>query len=388
MSVRNIAYVLDEFPVLSETFVGGEMRQMSKLGVQVVPIVFDLHTEVAQPDDAALARDALAVTTLSDWPPLAVGPRRLRAALEVLAPLSGRKKRSVLRAAHKIARLAKSRGCQHVHSHFAWGAALHGITAAKLAGLSCSFSLHSGTFARNFLVPELIRPLLEASDCTICATEALRAEALTAGAKNARVVACGADLERFTRPAELPAHNGRLLSVGRLISQKGIDVVLGALALLPSNERPGLDIVGDGPERGALEDEANRLGLDVHFLGPRPSPWIAEHGPHYLALVTAFRRGTDGGMDSAPLVVKEAMAMGLPVITTRLSGIVDTVADTALLADMDDVETLAASIRRAVHMPSEVRSDLIACAEQRVHAHFSQRAQAAGVLAAIQEPSL
>ena len=82
-------------------------------------------------------------------------------------------------------------------------------------------------------------------------------------------------------------------------------------------------------------------------MGSRPSAWIAEHGPAYLAFVGPFRTAADGCKDTGPLVVKEAMAMAVPVITTRHMGMKETVdATSGFLADPGDRPGLLACLEQ------------------------------------------
>jgi glycosyltransferase involved in cell wall biosynthesis len=120
-------------------------------------------------------------------------------------------------------------------------------------------------------------------------------------------------------PVGHPAPTGerRLLFVGRLIAQKGVDDLLRAASLLPGC---AVDVAGDGPERERLEQLASRLGVDAAFHG-----WVA--GDPKWAL---FRRAgvlcvpsRDHGSlsEGAPLVIEEARAMGVPIVAAATGGI-------------------------------------------------------------------
>lgn len=127
----------------------------------------------------------------------------------------------------------------------------------------------------------------------------------------------GVDTDRY-RPAAAPLRNAeaglRLLFVGRLVHQKGLDLLLDALAAGPAGI--SVDIVGDGPEREALIKQAQGLGISdrVRFQG-----WLDRKAlPEYLQTADAFVfPSREEGMPNAVL---EAMASGLPVITTAVRG--------------------------------------------------------------------
>jgi len=115
----------------------------------------------------------------------------------------------------------------------------------------------------------------------------------------------------------LPAE-GRVLSVGRLIADKGMDVAIDACA----RARLPLTIAGDGPERAALERHAAAAGADVRFSGFLGRAELAAAYREAFAVVLAARRG-----EGLPNVVLEAMAHARPVVATACAGTRDLLAD-------------------------------------------------------------
>ena len=204
-------------------------------------------------------------------------------------------------------------------------------------------------------------------------------------APDAKVVTvpCGIDGESLTRQADAPC-NGRLLFVGRLVEQKGLDDLLRAFAEAPAAR---IDVVGDGPLADLYKEQAAQFGLGdrVRFLGARPREWLRENGPSYLGLVAPFKIASDGSRDTGPLVVKEAMAMGLPVVSTRFMGVKETVTeDTGLLSAPDDPASLAQSIRSLLAMPQASRTRMGEMGRQRVAQLFTQHTQALALAAAFE----
>jgi glycosyltransferase involved in cell wall biosynthesis len=158
-----------------------------------------------------------------------------------------------------------------------------------------------------------------------------------------RVVPNAVDTSLF-----VPGRGGggtRLVSVGLLHRQKGVDVLLQAFAVL-RRRRPGttLDLVGDGPERGTLEQLAQELGLDdaVTFHGFRPKRAIAGLLGDCDLFVLASR------FDNNPCVLVEAQAAGLPIVATRVGGVPEVVNGYGLLVDPGDVEALADRLDEAL----------------------------------------
>jgi glycosyltransferase involved in cell wall biosynthesis len=131
-----------------------------------------------------------------------------------------------------------------------------------------------------------------------------------------------------------------VVTIGHLIHRKGVDTVIDALQLAAERgTRMRLVVVGEGPERDALQRRADTAGLgaDVTFVGNRRPADVAALLRGSLCFVLASRA------EGLPLVVAEAMACGKPVVATRIDGIPDIVADgeTGLLVPPDDPRSLA-----------------------------------------------
>jgi colanic acid/amylovoran biosynthesis glycosyltransferase len=377
--MKTIGYVLANFPVLSETFVLTELRAMMRRGHRVVPIVMTRLDAPRQPDSGDIEAMAL---YLDQVPAGAVAGllsragRGLGVALRFACAQQGLPRRSLLWNSARIAAAARARGCTHLHAHFAQAGTAHAIVAARLIGAGVSFVCHGHDIYQH---PIDLAPKLLGADAVLAVCEDMRAD-LAAIAPAAPVVnaPCGVDAERFL-PLSGIAPNRRLLFVGRLIDCKGVDDLLWALAQLPAGHRPGLDIVGDGEEKQALMAMADDLGLggSVAFLGARSSLWIAEHGPAYAAFVGPFRPAADGLKDTGPLVVKEAMAMGLPVIATRQMGLKETVdAASGFLAEPGDRPSLLAMLERFLALDPDQRAALGRGARARVLDRFTDVRQA------------
>jgi glycosyltransferase involved in cell wall biosynthesis len=134
----------------------------------------------------------------------------------------------------------------------------------------------------------------------------------------------------------------RLLTVALLGWQKGVDVLLRALALL--EEGPALDVVGDGPGRSDHERLARELGLGerVVFHGLQPKQRVAELMRQASLFVLASR------YDNSPCVLVEAQASGLPVVASHVGGVPELVGGDGLLVCPDDPAALASAIHAAL----------------------------------------
>jgi glycosyltransferase involved in cell wall biosynthesis len=205
--------------------------------------------------------------------------------------------------------------------------------------------------------------------------------------------AMGADVEGVARAArdvpdewiastrrELGLVRPTLLTVTRLIAGKGIDYLLAAVATL--RERGvtcSLVVVGDGPERRALEAEVRRLGLveQVRFLG-----WVpAAEVPRYHRLADVFVLPTL--QDNWSLAVVEAMASGLPIVTTPYNGLWPELVregENGFVVDPERVGELAERLGRFADQSPDQRARMAArsielvqrCRPERVAASFAE----------------
>jgi glycosyltransferase involved in cell wall biosynthesis len=155
-----------------------------------------------------------------------------------------------------------------------------------------------------------------------------------------------AKLEVVPNGIELPAlsatHRGRFLAVGRLIPDKGMDVVIDAVA----GAQGLLTVAGEGPERSGLEARARRHGLDVRFEGAVERARLDTLYRECHAVVLASRRG-----EGLPNVLLEAFAHGKPVVATPVTGVRDLVRDgvNGLLVPPGDPLALRDALARLLH---------------------------------------
>jgi len=168
------------------------------------------------------------------------------------------------------------------------------------------------------------------------------------------VVHCGVDPEVFALPAARPVRSGvaSVLFVGRLVHLKGQSILLEALGELRDR---GLEVravfIGDGPKRADLERRVHALGLDetVRFPGSVGQDEIRHH--YAAADVFCLPSFAEG----VPVVLMEAMAMGLPVVSTRIMGIPELVEHgvNGLLVRPGRVDELADALERIVADPEQ-----------------------------------
>jgi glycosyltransferase involved in cell wall biosynthesis len=254
-----------------------------------------------------------------------------------------------------------------------------------MAGLTCSFIGHG----YDIYGPSSDLPLKLASADVVFATCDEMAEDFRrlAPGVNPRTVTCGIDPDRFV-PAAETGSNGRLLAVGRLVEQKGYPVLFDALARLPADRRPVVDVVGGGPLEEELKELAITTGVggSVRFLGRMPSAWIAQEGPRYQGFLAPYVVCKDNDKDTSPVAVKEALAMGLPVVASRLMGMKESVnTSCGRHVEPGDAAELADAIAWLAGLTPPQRQALGAAGRRHVLANFTLAAQAAGNTAAIRD---
>jgi glycosyltransferase involved in cell wall biosynthesis len=176
----------------------------------------------------------------------------------------------------------------------------------------------------------------------------------------------------------------RLLSVGRLVPMKGFDILLAAVAELRSRGMElSCTVIGEGPERARLENLRAALGLDaqVEFPGAMPQSEVVRHMGESTLMVLPCVVAPNGQSDGIPNVLMEAMATGLPVVSTRISGIPELVEDgvNGCLVPAGDVAALASAIESLVD--DEDKCEAFALAGRcKVESDFDVRIEAGRLL--------
>jgi glycosyltransferase involved in cell wall biosynthesis len=185
------------------------------------------------------------------------------------------------------------------------------------------------------------------------------------------------DETRYSREGRLPH---RLLSVGRLDPIKGFDVLLPALALL-RDRGIAFDsvVIGEGEERARLEAQRDQLGLQdrVAFVGAKPQAEVRRAMAESTLMVMPCVVTPEGNADGIPNVLTEAMAAGLPVISTRVSGIPELVDDgvSGRIVEQRDAAALADAIAALLADPA-LRDAYAAAGRAKVEREFDVRIEA------------
>ena len=339
-----IAYFCSAYPAISHTFILREVEALRRLGLQIS--TFSIRRTPADQLLAENDRAAAASTTTI----LPFRSRQLGAHARLMLRSPG-EYLSILRGALRLAppgvrgRLwqlfyfaeavvlwneCRKQGIRHIHVHLANAAADIALLAARIGSAveperpwSWSFTMHGPTEfhdLRHFRLAEKV----ESAGFVVCISDFARSQlmAVTDPARWDRlhVVHVGIPIEQFTRARDRngAGHRPVILYIGRLVPEKGQTVLLEAVARL--TER-GIDVelqlAGEGALRPELERSATRLDIAdrVTFLGAVGQEELRElYEAASIFCLPSFAEGV-------PVVLMEAMAMGLPVVTTRIAGI-------------------------------------------------------------------
>lgn len=275
-------------------------------------------------------------------------------ALQVSSP-------SLLAYGARLADALSRRPPDRIHSHFAWEPAAVAMYASRLLGVPWSLTVHAADIFTPRR-PGLVRLMMEHA-CPLFTISDFDREFISEnwGARYGErtlVSRLGIDL------LDLPPWTGagsRILwcTASGLAEKKGVDVLLDACALM-REELAGWRcvIVGsdrDGATLGRCRNLATRMGLDglVEFPGALPSHEVLAGTAGAAVVVLPCVKAESGDMDGIPVALMEAMGIGVPVVSTRLSGIPELIEDgvSGLLVRPGDPEALAAAIRRLLRDP-------------------------------------
>lgn len=358
-----IAYLNTRYPGLSHTFIEREVRALRSRGVQVDtfsirrPVRDDVlsaaHNEAAR-ETVYMVDGVLGLATAQAWAIISRPLRYVRGmiAAQRLSPPGIRARllhTAYLVEAVKLVREMRKRGVRHVHVHMANnGAAVAMLAAVVDPSISYSLTIHGSAEFFNVETGRL-RAKAEGATFVRCVSEFCRAQVMawtnpTTWPRYC-VVHCGVDIKRFSPRPPMLSGPLRILTIGRMEAVKGYPVLLTACNQLSAmGVEWQLDMVGDGPLRASLECQARDLGIAgrIIFSGAVGQDAISKHFDQADVLVVS------SFMEGLPVVLMEAMAKGLAVVSTSVGGVPELIEHgvTGLLVRPGSVESLTLALTR------------------------------------------
>ncbi|MEO0929355.1 MAG: glycosyltransferase family 4 protein [Pseudomonadota bacterium] len=333
-TAKPIAYLTSEYPALSHTFIQREIAGLRNHGYPVLTTAVRRArtTHVLGQTEAEDARATYYLIEAGRNPGKLFGAfgyaiarpgrflRAIRLAWKVRPPglKAGLYQIFYLIEAMLLAHHLHKEGVRHLHNHFANSSCTVAMLMSEISAIPYSFTLHGPSIffePRRWRIDEKIaRAKFVACISNFCRSQGMIFAAPEHWHKM-QIVHCGVEPTRYQRQDIPPAK--RMIFVGRLAAVKGVAVLLRAFARLRGDHPDAeLVLIGDGDERPRLEALASELGLDKNvFVGSKTQDEVAEElSKSDLFVLASFAEGV-------PVVLMEAMASGLPVVTTRVAGI-------------------------------------------------------------------
>jgi glycosyltransferase involved in cell wall biosynthesis len=384
---------MSRFPRLSETFVLYEMLALEEKGVRI-----EIYPLLRQ-RERIVHREALPLVERAHFLPM-ISPSILRSHLFFLR----RRPRAYLGALWALlrgtwrspnflfgglgifpkvvhaARLMEADGVRHVHCHFANHPALAGFIVRRLTGIPYSFTAHgSDLHVNRLMLPEKVAEAAFVATISDYNRRVIVDECGRQAADKVVVVRCGVDTDVF-RPAARDERRDRpfsVLCVGTLHEVKGQRYLVDACrALVAEGADAVCRLVGSGHDERALGRQIADAGLEgrVLLVGRKTRDEVAALIADADVLVAPSVPTKQGKREGIPVVLMEAMASGVPVVASAISGIPELVEDdvSGLLVPPRDATAIAEALRR-LQLDPPLRRRLGAGGRDKVLREFDVR---------------
>lgn len=362
-----IAYLTSMYARAADTFIRREVQGLRAMGHEVHTFSArrakgeDIDDEIKREQAGTIYLTEQSIRDLvgSGFQRLRKRPRRFFRAVATAFSLGrpGVKNRiwqvAYLLEASLLAERMERLGVQHLHNHIAQASATVALLASEMSGIPYSMTVHG---PHIFFEPreQALGPKVSRSAFTACITEFCRSQIkiFTPYRDWGRleIIRCGLDETFLGHPMTPVPDTDRVVTVGRLCEEKGQMALIEVVAALRDEGiRVELVVVGDGPLRGPMEALARDLGVAdrVDFRGWQSSGGVraAIEGCR-LMLHPSFAEGL-------PVVIMEALALGRPVIASRIAGIPELVVDgeSGWIVTPGDVGDTLRALKEALRTP-------------------------------------
>jgi glycosyltransferase involved in cell wall biosynthesis len=364
-----LAYLIGHYPAVTHTFILREVLALRNLGLHLETL------SVNQPEwgqdgatQAELHETARTFYVKAHGPfriacdhihCLIASPRRYLSGLQSALRLGGLDLKASLRhllyfaEAVVVGQWMRRNAIPHLHVHFAIATATVAVLVKAIYRIPYSITVHGPEEFYNLdfhHVPEKI----EQASFICCIGHFCRSQLMTVVPprhwEKLEICPLGVDPDAF-QPAHVDTGVFHIVCVGRLVPRKGQAILLEAVARLAGLGYPvHLDLLGDGPDRPALQDAADRLNIRAHvsFHG-----WVNQDHIHAflkhadLFVLPSFAEGI-------PVSLMEAMAMEIPCISTYIAGIPELIqsGEDGVLVPASDAQALTAAMQTLLDDPA------------------------------------
>jgi glycosyltransferase involved in cell wall biosynthesis len=356
--MTHFAYLFERFPSFGQTFCYREVAELDRQ--DITPPIFSIRNPKDEPSQDWDTRIVKRVHYLPEEKELLDDVRRAskkgKVTSEIVAALDEWGRRTdflrLYQAVYVGLRVQQS-GVRHVHAHFAGMAARTAYWIHKFFPIAFSFTAHANDiFApRDFEIglDKLVGAARVIVTETDYAAQFLR-ERFPEHSHRIHRIYNGLNLAGFER-TNFSSTPPLIVAVGRLIAKKGFADLIRACGLLVERGRfVQCEIIGEGPLENELRAQIDQLNLQdrVALSGAKPQREVRQRLAAASVFVLPSVVDAEGGMDNLPTVIMEAMATGLPVISTDIGGIPEMLIqnETGFLVRPGDVAALAGAIER------------------------------------------
>lgn len=364
MSVK-IGYILRKFPVLSETFILNEMLELERLGVQLE--IFSVERSNDSRFHQSLSRLRAEIHYIPDvlnWKSLLKHKREAqnqfgRSYRQTFYYLLRHFSPSLcLRFFQScyVANMASRLNVDHFHAHFATRATTVAFFASKMSSIPFSFTAHAVDIFKESLSKKALAKKMEGAKKIVTVSEFNKkylSQISPIQSEKITKIHNGIDLERFFPVEDASCARFTFLCVARMVEKKGHLVLLEACHLLKEWEVNFQCVfIGKGPLLEKIKKKIRELGLKKHVtvLGAQSQEEVLRYYHASHAFVLPCVEGADGNKDGLPVSIVEALACGLPIITTPMTGNPEVVKDceNGLLVPFSDSVATAKAMERLI----------------------------------------
>jgi len=359
--MARFAYLFERFPSFGQTFCYREVAELDRQ--DIAPPIFSIRNPKDEPPQDWDTRIVERVHYLPEEKELLedvrLAGKKRKLGTDIIAALDEWGRRTdflrLYQAVYVGVRLRKM-GLDHVHAHFAGMAARTAFWINKFFSITFSFTAHANDIfsPRQFEIGldklfDTARAIVTETDY---AARFLR-ERFPHRADRVHRIYNGLDLAEFEH-ADFSSATPLIIAVGRLIPKKGFGDLIRSCALLAQRGKSfRCEIIGEGPLENELRGEIGRLGLqnEIVLAGAKPQTQLRRRLAAANVFVLPSVIDPDGGMDNLPTVIMEAMATGLPVVSTNIGGIPEMVIEneTGFLVQPGDAPAMADAIEKVVN---------------------------------------
>jgi glycosyltransferase involved in cell wall biosynthesis len=358
--MTRFAYLFERFPSFGQTFCYREVAELDQQ--HIAPPIFSIRKPKGEPPQDWDKRIVERVHYVPDEKELLEDVRRAakkrKLSADIVAALDDWGRRTDflrLYQAVYVGQRLQQMGINHVHAHFAGMAARTAFWINQFFSISYSFTAHANDIfsPRQFEIglDKLVATAREIVTETDYAARFLR-QRFSDRADRVHRIYNGLDLSEFGR-ADFSSTPPLIIAVGRLIPKKGFGDLIQACALLVNRGTSyHCEIIGEGSLEDELRRQINELHLQSNVVlpGAKPQTELRRRLAAANVFVLPSIVDPDGGMDNLPTVIMEAMATGLPVVSTNIGGIPEMVIEneTGFLVQPGDSAAIADAIEKLI----------------------------------------